>query len=185
MPKLGEIKIGPEIGYKSLSKYIYVACIDCGKVRWNQYVKGNAVSLRCCSCERKRRPDYKGGREATNAGYIQVRVYEDDFFYPMTRSHGYVLEHRLVMAKHLSRCLLPWEVVHHKNGVKSDNRLENLELVPEKRWHLVDAATKRYVNRLEKRMATSENRITLLEAENVLLRERLINEKATGGEPVA
>lgn len=78
-------------------------------------------------------PDWKGGRTTNKDGYIEV--YCPD--HPNRRKHTpYVLEHRLVMERHLGRYLTRQEVVHHRNGVKDDNRIENLELFSTNGEHL-------------------------------------------------
>lgn len=64
------------------------------------------------------------GRKFHSGGY--VLVYEPS--HPAADKSGYVLEHRLVVERHIGRYLAVDEIVHHINGVKSDNRLENLSL---------------------------------------------------------
>ncbi len=154
MPKVGEIQRGKEIGKlkntrDKYGKFIWHACIACGKERWVILRKGKP-KLKCHACavvapEHRAKESlshrgeksswWKGGRFTTISGYVEIWLSPDDFFYPMAKKKGYVLEHRLVMAKALGRCLHSWEIVHHK-GIrirgkenKSDNLIDNLQLV--------------------------------------------------------
>ncbi|MFI7072053.1 HNH endonuclease [Micromonospora sediminicola] len=72
-------------------------------------------------------PSWKGGVTLIH-GYRAVKVSRDDPLASMRIDQGYVLEHRLVMARALGRPLGKHETVHHINGDKRDNRLENLQL---------------------------------------------------------
>lgn len=64
------------------------------------------------------------GTSLKSEGYILIHCPD----HPYANMRGYVREHRLVMENHLGRYLEPHEVVHHKNEVVKDNRIENLEL---------------------------------------------------------
>ena len=68
--------------------------------------------------------NWKGGVFDDSRGYIKIYKPEHPF-----NNDGYVLEHRLVMEKYLGRYLKKEEIVHHKNEVRNDNRIENLEVM--------------------------------------------------------
>lgn len=74
----------------------------------------------CSECRREkcaasaRRGREPGERFLSANGYIQIQ--------------GEGPEHRVVMSRKLGRDLIPGESVHHKNGIKTDNRPDNLEL---------------------------------------------------------
>lgn len=97
--------------------------------RCNKFLKRVGPSRHCINCHKflfagDKSPHWKGGKSFTD-GYVQIRCEG----HPRANARGhYVLEHILVMEKHLGRYLKQNEVVHHKNHNRSDNRIENLEL---------------------------------------------------------
>lgn len=70
---------------------------------------------------------WKGGRVLHSNGYIKIQKPG----HPYATYDGYVYEHRWLMEQKIGRYLRPDEDVHHKNHVKTDNRIENLELLPQ------------------------------------------------------
>jgi hypothetical protein len=74
---------------------------------------------------------WKGGRIDLR-GYWKILVPERKH---LNGARRYEWEHRVVMERHLGRKLGPREHVHHKNGDRKDNRIENLEVLPDTRHH--------------------------------------------------
>lgn len=165
-PKIGEVRAGRGIGKKDFGhKFIWLACPECGKERWVVKTKlklNKPLLCHKCSAKRERAAQWKGGRRKDFHGYITVKLQPDNFFYPMATKQEYVLEHRLVMAQYLHRCLLPWEVVHHKNAIKDDNRLENLELLPGQYKHSPFSLMEKEIQQLRQRVTQLEAEVTLL-----------------------
>lgn len=76
------------------------------------------------------------GRYKTKHGYIRLVIHS----HPFAGKNGYIFEHRVVLEQRLGRYLLPQEVAHHINGIKDDNRPENLE-VKDHAQHTIDHHT--------------------------------------------
>lgn len=106
---------------------VWLCSCDCG----NKHTVSGAIlrdgRSRSCGCYlsdvNKRSSgingkNWKGGRSRDGNGYIRLTVG------PNQR----IFEHIHIMETQLGRKLLPDEVVHHKNGIRSDNRIDNLEL---------------------------------------------------------
>lgn len=73
-------------------------------------------------------PQWKGGRVVDGQGYIRVKVPAEDAHLIKAHHNGYVMEHRLVMARKLGRKLKRSETVHHIDGDKTNNSPENLQV---------------------------------------------------------
>lgn len=178
-----------ELGHKGPYYFVQDTCVRCGLTRWVQEQrllwakKTGTYTGFCVPCSntvrnKRNRPwgkdsfNWKGGRFRSPDGYIRIRLAPDDPLRVMVTSGGYVREHRYLVAQAVGRPLERWEVVHHKNGIKDDNRLENLELMPNQGDHWPSVIAQGQFKAMETRIQTLEQRVLLLEAENALLQAR-------------
>ncbi len=134
-------------GHKEKRWRTKVICPDCGRERYVDFrnvnralKKGNFTgSCPVCNGQRigrkntklraKKNHRWKGGRNIGYGGYVLRTIQPDNPFFEMTDSTNRIREHRLVIAKHLDRSLLPTEHVHHIDGNRSNNRIGNLVLM--------------------------------------------------------
>jgi len=97
------------------------------QVSVSRYLRRSGVKMRFGGAASTKHRE-RGGRVTNYDGYIWQLTSPDSPLAEMRNSSGYIPEHRLVMAQHLGRSLTKDETVHHKNGDRKDNRIENLEI---------------------------------------------------------
>lgn len=124
---------------KNGQNMLKVKCPVCKSIRWvginNINTKTFSYQCKICSARKQYNP-----HKIDKSGYKLIPLFilsEEDrkIAIPMCNANKTVREHRLIMAKHLGRSLTKEEIVHHKNGIKSDNRIENLMLLTTKTHH--------------------------------------------------
>lgn len=87
-----------------------------------KFVRSEEFKARCSKLLKKRWENIAKGEYLNSKGYIEIT----------TRVNRGKLKHRFIMEMHMGRKLNPNEVVHHKNEIKTDNRIENLEIMTRK-----------------------------------------------------
>ena len=107
-----------------------------GRIPWNKGISPSIEAREKMSKTKRmeKNPKWKGGitRTGEKSQYIAIK----SPIHPLKDIRGYVLEHRLIMEKYLGRFLKPNEVIHHINGIKDDNKIENLQLINNQKEHM-------------------------------------------------
>lgn len=118
--RFGHLTAIKVLGVENESKIWECVC-DCGNIKIVRSKNLLSGKTKSCGCLQ-----YRRGVE--NHNWKEGKVLKNGYVYIYISSGKYVREHRFVMENIIGRKLLHNENVHHKNGVRHDNRAENLEL---------------------------------------------------------
>lgn len=133
-PRGGALKVLPPATIKrvvrmyvdeKLSQEKIAAVVGSSQTVISRYLRSEGIDTRTGGSSHA---SWKGGTIRMSAGYVGVYVYKNDPMRVMAGATGYVMEHRLVVARYLGRPLERHETIHHINGIKTDNIIENLQL---------------------------------------------------------
>lgn len=125
---VSEIDRAVELYQSGQSQVKVAAIIGCVQGTIGKALAQRGIKARSRKASGPAHGSWGGGRGKTEGGYVIVAISIDDPFASMRNRSGYVLEHRLVLARALGRPLTRHETVHHINGDKTDNRVGNLQL---------------------------------------------------------
>ena len=101
-----------------------IICPECGKKFRPYSVKSKYCSRPCLWANNGGHGKKEASWSKNKRGYIHGHVWVDEF------TKVYYRQHRYIMEQHIGRKLEAWEDVHHINGIRDDNRIENLQILP-------------------------------------------------------
>lgn len=166
------------LAYKYHSAILYwCECPMCGQQNWKPKKQ---IGKSCSKCNRikNNRERLKVNKEKgcyvrhkDKNGYINIRLHPDDPYFCMARKDHRCFEHKYMMAKFLGRPLERWEIVHHKNRIRDDNRIDNFELKPSQVDHVAFSIIQRQINDLKEENKILREKIMSMEMENIFLKK--------------
>jgi len=101
--------------------HLKLCACGCGQLCKNRFVQWHNILT--FNHRMESNPAWNGGVKKDLKGYILVKKLK----HHLANCQGYLPEHRLVYEEYHKCCLLKWAHIHHINGIKDDNRIENLE----------------------------------------------------------
>ena len=141
----GQLTVLRKTKHRKRNHVVWECQCSCGNIAYVIGIDLRRRNTRSCGCLQREvasekmsartgsnHPRWKGGRKKDSYGYILIRQPD----HPYVNKNGYVPEHRLVCERIHKRYLRPEETVHHINGIRDDNRPENLWIFESNADHL-------------------------------------------------